>query len=108
MVIRCLVAHRLGWSQGDPVDQVVPLVLDSMAAGPVVITAERLLEHVDALAMRELAGVHGEDALLEAVSRVNARVRALTAERDRYRAAWEKLRDHVAGPTDPHPDGAGS
>lgn len=88
-VIRCLVAYRMGWTQDDPVDQVVLLVLDSMAAGSVVVAAKRLLERLDALTLRDLAGVHGEDALVEAMSRIDERVRTLTVERDHYRAAWE-------------------
>lgn len=108
VVIRCLVAYRLGWSKDDRLDQVMPLMLDSMAAGPVVVMAKRLLEHVDALTVRELTGVHGEDALFEAVSRIDPRVLALTAERDRYRAAWEKLRDQAEQRTDTHPHETGS
>lgn len=103
-VIRCLVAYRMGWSQDDPVDQVVPLVLDSMVAGSVVVAAKRLLERLDAMEVRELAGFYGEDAVFEAMSRVDDRVRTLTAERDFYRAAWEADRDGSAQP----PDGTGA
>ncbi|GAA1309056.1 hypothetical protein [Saccharothrix xinjiangensis] len=104
VVIAAFVAQRLGWTLDDPVDQVTPLVLDSMARGGYVVGAQRLLDRLDSLTARAWIADHGEDAHLAVITRLDDRVRRLTHQLHQARAA---LRDHAAsadtghGPTGP-------
>ena len=93
VVIAAFVTQRLGLTFDDPVEQITPLVLESMARGAYVIGAKRLLEHLDSITAREWVAENGEDAMLAVMSRLDHRVRELTYQRNRYRAAWEALRD---------------
>lgn len=87
VVIAAFVAQRLGWTLDDPVEQVTPLVLESMTRGAYVVGAKRLLEHLDSLTAREWVAENGEDAQLAVMSRLDERVRELTYQRDQARAA---------------------
>src|SRR5262245_45405719 len=42
VVIAAFIAQRLGWTSDEPVDEVMPLVLDSVGQGSYVIAAKRL------------------------------------------------------------------
>lgn len=87
VVIRAFVAQRLGWTLDDPVDKVVPIVLESMSCGSYVVGAKRLLEHLDSLQLRDWVGKNGEDAALAVMTRLDDRVRELTYQRDQALAA---------------------
>jgi len=94
VVVAAFVAQRLGWTTlGDPVQQVVPLVLGSMISGSYVIGTHRLLERLDSLVAREWVAQNGEDAPLAVISRLDDRVRGLTYQRDQTRAAQRAADD---------------
>lgn len=87
VVIKAFIAQRLGWSLDDPVDQVTPLVLESIACGTYVVGAKRLLERLDNLLVRDWVGRNGEDAHLAVMARLDERVRELTYQLEQARAA---------------------
>lgn len=87
VVIRAFVAQRLGWTLDDPVDKVVPIVLESMSCGSYVVGAKRLLEHLDSLLAREWIGRNGSAAHLAVMARLDDRVRELTYQRDQALAS---------------------
>lgn len=97
IVIKAFVAQRLSWSLDDPVDQVTPLVLDSLARGSYVVGAKCLLEHLDSLVARDWVAENGEDAQLEVMARLDERVRELTYQRDQARAALNARTSDGAG-----------
>jgi hypothetical protein len=87
LVIAAFIEQRLAWTSDDPVDQVMPLVLQSMAESMYVIGARRLLQRLDTLVIREWVANNGEDALFAVMSRVDDRVRELTYQLEQARTA---------------------
>lgn len=105
IVIAAFVAQRLGWTLDDPVDQVTPLVLDSMVRGVYVVGAKKLLDRLDTLVVRDWVSRNGEDAMLEVRARLDDRVRRLTYELEQARAAL-RARDDGTNPAAEPPERA--
>lgn len=105
IVIDAFVAQRLGWTFDDPVDQVTPLVLNSIVRGAYVIGAKKLLDRLDTLVVRDWVSRNGEDALLDVSARLDDRVRRLTYELEQARAAL-RARDDGPNPAAEPPERA--
>lgn len=105
-VVRAFVAERLGWTLDDPVDELVPLVLDNpFSRGTYVIHAKRLLERLDGLLARDWIAENGEDAHLEVLARLDERVRELTYQRDQARDALQSCTCGETAPAAGREDG---
>ncbi|WNV83106.1 hypothetical protein [Umezawaea sp. Da 62-37] len=99
-MIAAFIEQRLAWTSDDPVDQVMPLVLQSMAESMYVIGAHRLLQRLDTLVIREWVGKNGEDALFVVMSRVDDRVRELTYQLEQVRTALRLTDEPGTGESD--------